>query len=852
MTRLSASNRGHKNIGINLLVFLIFAGIVFFVNWSILLGDNLMKWDIWDAEYPSQVFISDVIKSGTFPVWNPLEMFGTPYYCIVGMPVLYPVTLLIDLMPTRVNLVAVSYCLHIVIAAFGAYLLSKSYLSRRYGGTDASVVIASFLAGVIYAGSGIFLSNAQHIMIIISAAWIPYVLYCILRYLDTRSIVFLMLGGIAASMIWLGGYPEMFFDLFLLLIPFVMVLSYSREGSVIKSILKAAVPFLLLVVFTMLAAAVTMIPFVNYLPELTRSDMGQNPNTQPFYALFSAILPGTRSVFTGSESSMNNFYASIFLLITLPMVPSTTFSKERKVSFALAVVCFLLFWGKSSALHSLLYRFVPFYSSFRFPTTLRALFLLFVLLGMLDVWLDVIRNRSFSHTALRVTKVAALILLAAWAVLSVWLLVQNDDSYHADVLSSLSSSCFLAGAIFGSYWLLFYLEQTKNLFQHSFPIVLTVLVICEVFVYAYSATSDTIAQGLPTQSVYSESDQKSIDAQETALESRNNTLEFKDSVRSTSGLDSQKILFQKTFDEEGYLSFKLRDTENYKATYNRSIIASNPVVYFTNDVVSADSVAFDVWANQPSVSSTQIFVDEPLLSTIDEDSLTEIHPSAVSAVDLDSVVADHTIHITSSIAVDTSVSRALRIYLAAEDAVGETPATLQFTDSSGKVRSFSSNFPVSTSENGELYIEFCLPSVNAAYSEVTVSLESAFPLRCVQYSYERLNSSENVVVDHFGLNSFSVTVHADTEGYLTILQSYNQYWQATVNGEPAEISKVNQAFMGIHLEPGTYEIQMKFRPTDLFVGFGISAAFYLVFVIAMVLYVVKRRRRPAVPHSNHA
>ena len=43
-------------------VFALFLLISFLMNWSLLLGENVMKWDIWDAEYPFQVLMSEAIK----------------------------------------------------------------------------------------------------------------------------------------------------------------------------------------------------------------------------------------------------------------------------------------------------------------------------------------------------------------------------------------------------------------------------------------------------------------------------------------------------------------------------------------------------------------------------------------------------------------------------------------------------------------------------------------------------------------------------------------------------------------------------------------------------------------------
>lgn len=76
-------------------IFLLFLLISFLLNWSLLMGENLIQYDIWDAEYPSQVLMSETISDHTLPLWNPLVCFGTPNYSVIGTPVWYLVTLIL-------------------------------------------------------------------------------------------------------------------------------------------------------------------------------------------------------------------------------------------------------------------------------------------------------------------------------------------------------------------------------------------------------------------------------------------------------------------------------------------------------------------------------------------------------------------------------------------------------------------------------------------------------------------------------------------------------------------------------------------------------------------------------------
>ena len=77
---MDKAKREKKTIWIHIGVFVLFMIASFLMNWSLLIGENLMKWDIWSAEYPSQMLMSEAIANHTLPLWNPLMRYGTPDY----------------------------------------------------------------------------------------------------------------------------------------------------------------------------------------------------------------------------------------------------------------------------------------------------------------------------------------------------------------------------------------------------------------------------------------------------------------------------------------------------------------------------------------------------------------------------------------------------------------------------------------------------------------------------------------------------------------------------------------------------------------------------------------------------
>lgn len=154
--KMRSSNSGWIK---NILVLAFYVVLVFVFNWSILLGKNVMKWDIMDAYYPLCMSSADMLRSGKLPLWNAALQFGTPAYVMLGIPYWYPTTLLFEV-TTGYSLicVAIDYCFHIVLACFGMFLLIKSHLND----TKNKFIIS--IMGEAYTDFRDYLSLMQNIL----------------------------------------------------------------------------------------------------------------------------------------------------------------------------------------------------------------------------------------------------------------------------------------------------------------------------------------------------------------------------------------------------------------------------------------------------------------------------------------------------------------------------------------------------------------------------------------------------------------------------------------------------------------------------------------------------------------
>lgn len=827
---------------INFMVLLIFILYASLTNWSILIGENLMKYDIWQAEYPQQVLISDAIANGTFPLWNPLMRYGTPLYAIVGTPVWYLFTLILDLIGYKPNTVAISYVMHIVLGGFGMFLLTKLELCGDKKKDYISAIAVSLIAGIFYCSSGMYLSNAQHIMIIISIAWVPYVFYFTRLYIKTKKIVYGMTAGVCAGLILTGGYPEIFYNLFLFLAFYTLYFIYKKEIPVLKNLLNFFGRYVSICCFTVLYSAIVLLPFLVNKGLITRgAGMGQIPMDFPLGIVLSALLPNMNTVFDGMEKSMINYYMGLLPILLLPLSIKTK-SEHKKLYAGLGGVAFLLCGGRYSFLHSLFYRILPMYSDFRFPTLNRCFLVIFVLLITSGTIYYIINQEDCSDCIRYGKKIFCIVLAGGVIFTLLGYLFADNAVFQVEKCRALSQSCLITAGLMGAYLLIWRKGRSQK--RSVFSLLLAGMVCLEGAVFFYEATPITIAMYKPNEYGYNADAKKKVNTEFKQNAKRNKSTDFSDSVRSTNVLNSQKIVFNNTFDEDGYVSFLLKSTSDFKETYLRSIIEQNPEIYFTNNVVTEADVPYDQWVNSCATPPEQIYAETPLQEKAED--LTIFKPEVIDSIPLNYSIADGEITINDLSTAKKKETSRIRLYI--QNAVSDKLAlTVLFTDVDGTESQYTGEFEIAVAEDGENYVDIYFPRVDKVYQSLKIAMPDVQVTSAVFMTVERMVSGGPVNVKRFGFNDIEMEVQAPSEGYVTILQAKHKGWKAYVDGEEVAISLINGNFMGLHLEEGAHTVELKFRPAEFFIGAFISGMFCIVFLAVLGYALIKNKKMKRMP-----
>jgi len=92
-----------------------------------------------------------------------------------------------------------------------------------------------------------------------------------------------------------------------------------------------------------------------------------------------------------------------------------------------------------------------------------------------------------------------------------------------------------------------------------------------------------------------------------------------------------------------------------------------------------------------------------------------------------------------------------------------------------------------------------------------------------------------------GLNRVVVRAGLQSDGYLTLLDSYDPAWTVDVDGTPAPMMRANGLFRAVHLTRGSHTVSFSYRPRTLAVGAAITG----VVALALAMWcLIDRRSRP--------
>ena len=334
-----------------------------------------MVYDMTDCFYPWRFHIGECLQNGVLPFWNPYQDLAYPIHADPSSGAWYPMVWLIgSTLGYSVRTIGLEFFLHVFLAGVGMLHLCKTF---RF---DPRI---AWVAAISYMLCGLFVSNAQHLPYIISAAWLPFLLSHYFRMILQKRLQNGFYAGLFLSFMITGGYPAFVIILFYFFL--VTTLFYFiREWKEAK---KIPLPF----IFRKLLFASTGVVFslgllisvIQVSPHLSRLEgfsleqvLYSHFGPSAFITFITPYAAAHFHEFFDSDISMVNGYFGLAMFVFFLLGIFCKKSVELKLLFALALFSLLAAVGDSLPLRAFLYHYVPGMGVFRFPAVFRIFFML--------------------------------------------------------------------------------------------------------------------------------------------------------------------------------------------------------------------------------------------------------------------------------------------------------------------------------------------------------------------------------------------------------------------------------------------------------------------------------------------
>jgi hypothetical protein len=185
-------------------------------------GKALIRSDLNWIHYPLRVLIARNWLAGNWPLWNPYVLCGEPLLAEAQVAALYPLNALFVLpIPTHIAL-SLFTVLHVGMAALFTYFLGRTLGLGRAG---------ALLAGLAFGLGGVTTAQITQLNIMIGLVWMPLVLGLTIKATERRSIGWVLVGGLALALQFLGSHPQAFFYTILLIVVYALYRTVSSIRS---------------------------------------------------------------------------------------------------------------------------------------------------------------------------------------------------------------------------------------------------------------------------------------------------------------------------------------------------------------------------------------------------------------------------------------------------------------------------------------------------------------------------------------------------------------------------------------------------------------------------------------------
>lgn len=188
-----------KSLLIVLMLGITGISIPFVLYWSEMInGNTIVAGDGLGILY-SLKYCQELIKEGSFPLWNPYLAGGMPQGIMVGGVGLYPLNWIVAMAPATVQ-IYLYLGLHLAMGACFMF----GYLRKISCARIVSTAVSLMYIFTVHMGG----YRKEHLALIVTALYVPVVLYFAEQYLQNKRLKWLFACSAAMALQFLGGFLQ--------------------------------------------------------------------------------------------------------------------------------------------------------------------------------------------------------------------------------------------------------------------------------------------------------------------------------------------------------------------------------------------------------------------------------------------------------------------------------------------------------------------------------------------------------------------------------------------------------------------------------------------------------------------
>lgn len=190
--------------------------------------EYVIPWDFRYYHFNQASFLTESLRTGHFPLWDPYSYCGTPFFTDITAQVFYPPALLTAF---ACNLLGGDHLmllltLHLVLHILFAGVVTLWLLEALGCGRLAALIGATALQLGCY-----FASQTQHLCAIDGGAWLPLSLLALVKLARSWSPRWIALLALSLAMPILAGYPSNISESFLCSLVLALALIATRHAT---------------------------------------------------------------------------------------------------------------------------------------------------------------------------------------------------------------------------------------------------------------------------------------------------------------------------------------------------------------------------------------------------------------------------------------------------------------------------------------------------------------------------------------------------------------------------------------------------------------------------------------------